>query len=112
MSSDKMHSQKKDRRFYQNRRAFRRRETQGYNREKFHFNACATLSEKAAAADCRRRPADQRIAQLCLCQEFDVVTSHSRPHAWPAPSTAPAPHWRLVDLGLPPIPHRPDEGFA
>jgi DNA-binding NtrC family response regulator len=32
--------------------------------------------------------------------------------AWPAPQLRQAPQAALVDLGLPPIPHRPDEGFA
>ena len=48
-----------------------------------------------------------------MSQTFEVVTSHSRPHCiqllrqqWRIPELA------LIDLGLPPLPHRPDEGFA
>jgi two-component system nitrogen regulation response regulator GlnG len=44
---------------------------------------------------------------------FDVVTSHSRPHALSLlRQLRQAPQLALVDLGLPPLPHRPDEGFA
>ena len=44
---------------------------------------------------------------------FDVVTSHSRPHALSLlRQLRQAPQLALVDLGLPPFPHRPDEGFA
>nr|MBL8411347.1 sigma-54-dependent Fis family transcriptional regulator [Dechloromonas sp.] len=45
--------------------------------------------------------------------EFDVVTAHSRPHALSLlQRLRQAPQLALVDLGLPPFPHRPDEGFA
>ena len=44
---------------------------------------------------------------------FDVVTSHSRPHTLNLlRQLRQAPRLALVDLGLPPLPHRPDEGFA
>jgi DNA-binding NtrC family response regulator len=42
-----------------------------------------------------------------------VVTSHSRPHCLQLlRQLRRAPELALVDLGLPPVPHRPDEGFA
>lgn len=45
--------------------------------------------------------------------EFDVVTSHARPHCLALlRQLRQAPQAALVDLGLPPLPHRPDEGFA
>jgi DNA-binding NtrC family response regulator len=44
---------------------------------------------------------------------FEVVTSHSRPHCLQLlRQLRRAPELALVDLGLPPAPHRPDEGFA
>jgi len=44
---------------------------------------------------------------------FEVVTSHSRPHCMQLlRQLRRLPELALVDLGLPPLPHRPDEGFA
>jgi two-component system nitrogen regulation response regulator GlnG len=44
---------------------------------------------------------------------FEVVTSHSRPHCLQLlRQLRRTPALALVDLGLPPAPHRPDEGFA
>jgi DNA-binding NtrC family response regulator len=44
---------------------------------------------------------------------FEVVTSHSRPHCLQMlRQLRRLPELALVDLGLPPLPHRPDEGFA
>ena len=44
--------------------------------------------------------------------DFDVVTSHSRPHCLALlRQLRLPPAAALVDLGLPPLPHRPDEGF-
>ena len=48
-----------------------------------------------------------------LSQPFEVVTSHSRPHGLQLlRQLRRTPELALVDLGLPPVPHRPDEGFA
>ena len=45
--------------------------------------------------------------------DFDVVTSHSRPHCLALlRQLRQTPQLALVDHGLPPKPHRPDEGFA
>ncbi len=44
---------------------------------------------------------------------FEVVTSHSRPHCTQLlRQLRRLPEVALLDLGLPPLPHRPDEGFA
>lgn len=44
---------------------------------------------------------------------FEVITSHSRPHCTQLlRQLRRIPELALVDLGLPPLPHRPDEGFA
>ena len=46
-------------------------------------------------------------------QAFEVVASHSRPHCMQLMrELRRPPEAALVDLGLPPQPHRPDEGFA
>ncbi len=46
-------------------------------------------------------------------QDYDVLTSHSRRHALSLlRQLRQPPQLALVDLGLPPLPHRPDEGFA
>ncbi len=50
---------------------------------------------------------------LSLSALFEVVTSHSRPHCLQLlRQLRQPPELALVDLGLPPLPHRPDEGFA
>ena len=44
---------------------------------------------------------------------FEVISSHSRQHCTQLlQQLRRAPELALVDLGLPPLPHRPDEGFA
>lgn len=48
-----------------------------------------------------------------LGKDFDVLVSDSRPHAISLlRQLDEAPQLALVDLGLPPSPHRPDEGFG
>jgi DNA-binding NtrC family response regulator len=50
---------------------------------------------------------------FAMSPSFEVVTSHSRPHcAQLLRQLRRIPELALVDLGLPPLPHRPDEGFA
>jgi DNA-binding NtrC family response regulator len=47
-----------------------------------------------------------------LSKDFEVLVSDSRPHAISLLRQLDnAPQLALVDLGLPPTPHRPDEGF-
>ena len=48
-----------------------------------------------------------------MSSAFEVITSHSRPHCTQLlRQLRRSPELALVDLGLPPLPHRPDEGFA
>ncbi|MGB4064901.1 MAG: sigma-54 dependent transcriptional regulator [Azonexus sp.] len=50
---------------------------------------------------------------FAFAQEYDVLTSQSRAHALTLlRQLRQPPQLALVDLGLPPFPHRPDEGFA
>ncbi len=50
---------------------------------------------------------------LALGGRFEVVTSHARaPSLQLLRQLRKPPDLALVDLGLPPLPHRPDEGFA
>ncbi|HCZ15912.1 MAG TPA: sigma-54-dependent Fis family transcriptional regulator [Candidatus Accumulibacter sp.] len=50
---------------------------------------------------------------ISLSPLFEVLTSHSRPHCLQLlRQLRRAPELALVDLGLAPVPHRPDEGFA
>ena len=50
---------------------------------------------------------------IALRDTFEIVTSHSRPQALQLlRQLREPPLLALVDLGLPPLPHRPDEGFA
>src|SRR5512134_1741398 len=50
---------------------------------------------------------------LVLGRDFDVLTAESRPHAINLLRQREEPPMvALVDLGLPPVPHRPEEGFA
>ena len=50
---------------------------------------------------------------FALGRDFQVLTSDSRTHAISLlRQLDEAPQLALVDLGLPPIPHRPDEGFS
>lgn len=44
---------------------------------------------------------------------FEIITSHSRPHCTQLlRQLRRLPELALIDLGLPPLPHRPDEGFG
>ncbi len=50
---------------------------------------------------------------FAFAQDHEVLTSHSRGHALTLlRQLRQPPQLALVDLGLPPLPHRPDEGFA
>jgi DNA-binding NtrC family response regulator len=50
---------------------------------------------------------------LAMSPLFEVVSSHSRAHCLQLiRQLRRLPEVALVDLGLPPLPHRPDEGFA
>lgn len=48
-----------------------------------------------------------------FCDEFDIVGAHNAAEVKSALQQMPKmPDYALVDLGLPPSPHRPDEGFS
>ncbi|RIX40698.1 MAG: sigma-54-dependent Fis family transcriptional regulator [Rhodocyclales bacterium GT-UBC] len=50
---------------------------------------------------------------FAFADEFDVISSHSRPHCLSLIRQLRfAPQAALIDLGLPPTPHRPEEGYA
>ena len=50
---------------------------------------------------------------LSLGNAFEIITSPSRPHCLQLlRQLRRLPELALIDLGLPPYPHRPDEGFA
>ena len=50
---------------------------------------------------------------LALASDFDILLSHGRSHCLDLLRRCHRlPDLALVDLGLPPFPHRPDEGFA
>ncbi len=50
---------------------------------------------------------------LALAADFDVALSNGRAHCLELLRQRPLlPDLALIDLGLPPFPHRPDEGFA
>ncbi|MCP5269444.1 MAG: sigma-54-dependent Fis family transcriptional regulator [Zoogloeaceae bacterium] len=50
---------------------------------------------------------------IALRDAFEIITSHSRPQALQLlHQLRQPPALALVDLGLPPLPHRPDEGFS
>jgi len=59
---------------------------------------------------------DPLIADTLGCaldRRFEILTSHTRPHcAQLLRQLRRTPDLALIDLGLPPLPHRPDEGFA
>jgi DNA-binding NtrC family response regulator len=75
-----------------------------------------------AQAESSRRPTlvvvddDPLIAETLsyvLDQDFDITTAATRPECIAMVRAMPQPpDLALVDLGLPPQPHRPDEGFA
>jgi DNA-binding NtrC family response regulator len=47
-----------------------------------------------------------------LGPDFSLEVANSRPQAVGILRRGVRPHVALIDLGLPPVPHRPDEGFA
>lgn len=50
---------------------------------------------------------------FALGHAFEIISSHSRAHALQiVRQLRQPPQFALIDLGLPPLPHRPDEGFA
>ena len=78
------------------------------------LKTCATpLSNKPLLLIVDDDPLISDALSHAFMAEFDVVTSHARPHCLALlRQLRQAPELALVDLGLPPQPHRPDEGFA
>ncbi len=73
----------------------------------------STLAEKPLLLVVDDDPLISDALGYAFANDFDVVTSHSRPHCLRLlQQLRQAPLAALVDLGLPPTPHRPDEGFA
>ncbi|MEO8409703.1 MAG: sigma-54 dependent transcriptional regulator [Propionivibrio sp.] len=73
----------------------------------------ATVPEKPLLIIIDDDPLICDTLSLSLRSAFEVITSHSRPHCIQLlRQLRRAPELALVDLGLPPLPHRPDEGFA
>jgi len=80
------------------------------------------LPENSQAAADRRKPSliivddDPLITETLgylLGADYSVTTAATRPECIDRlRQAAEAPQLALVDLGLPPLPHRPDEGFA
>ena len=72
-----------------------------------------TLPEKPLLLIVDDDPLITDTLSLSLGNAFEIITSHSRPHCTQLlRQLRRPPELALLDLGLPPLPHRPDEGFA
>ncbi|WP_301103198.1 sigma-54 dependent transcriptional regulator [Propionivibrio sp.] len=72
-----------------------------------------TLPEKSLLLIVDDDPLISDTLSFSMSSVFEVITSHSRAHCTQLlRQLRRAPQVALVDLGLPPLPHRPDEGFA
>jgi two-component system nitrogen regulation response regulator GlnG len=89
------------------------RKRQGYNRKYFTWNVAPLSVAKPLLLIVDDDALISETLSFAFAQEYDVLTSHSRPHARSlVRQLRNPPRLALVDLGLPPLPHRPDEGFA
>ena len=71
------------------------------------------LSEKPLLLIVDDDPLISDTLSFSMSPVFEVITSHSRPHCKQLlRQLRRLPELALIDLGLPPLPHRPDEGFA
>ena len=86
---------------------------QGYNRKNFIWNVAPLPVAKPLLLIVDDDSLISESLSFAFAQEYDVLTSHSRSHARSlVRQLRNPPRLALVDLGLPPLPHRPDEGFA
>ncbi len=107
-----MHSQNKSLSILTERTGFAGKR-QGYNRKNFIWNAAPLPVAKPLLLIVDDDSLISESLSFAFAQEYDVLTSHSRAHARSlVRQLRNPPRLALVDLGLPPLPHRPDEGFA
>uniref|UniRef100_Q47AJ9 Helix-turn-helix, Fis-type n=1 Tax=Dechloromonas aromatica (strain RCB) TaxID=159087 RepID=Q47AJ9_DECAR len=86
---------------------------QGYNRKYFTLTVAPLPAAKPLLLIVDDDSLISESLNFAFAQEYDVLTSHSRAHALALlRQLRHPPRLALVDLGLPPLPHRPDEGFA
>jgi two-component system nitrogen regulation response regulator GlnG len=86
---------------------------QGYNQTNFIGNVALLPSSKPLLLIVDDDSLISESLSFAFAGEYDVVTSHARGHALTLlRQLKQAPQLALVDLGLPPLPHHPDEGFA
>ncbi|MBL0166577.1 MAG: sigma-54-dependent Fis family transcriptional regulator [Propionivibrio sp.] len=72
-----------------------------------------TLPEKPLLLIVDDDPLISDTLSFSMSPVFEVITSHSRTHCTQLlRQLRRSPELALIDLGLPPLPHRPDEGFA
>ena len=72
-----------------------------------------TLPEKPLLLIVDDDPLISDTLSFSMSPVFEVITSHSRAHCTQLlRQLRRSPQLALIDLGLPPLPHRPDEGFA
>jgi two-component system nitrogen regulation response regulator GlnG len=86
---------------------------QGYNRTNFIRNVAHLSSAKPLLLIVDDDSLISESLSFAFAQDYDVLTSHSRADALALlRQLRQPPQLALIDLGLPPLPHRPDEGFA
>ena len=86
---------------------------QGYNRTNYPWKATRLSATKPLLLIVDDDSLISESLSFAFIQKYDVLTSHSRTHALTLlRQLRHPPQVALVDLGLPPVPHRPDEGFA
>ena len=85
----------------------------GYNRAQPFPGPPTPLPSKPLLLIVDDDPLISDALAYAFAAEFDVVASHARSHCLALlRQLRRTPQAALVDLGLPPQPHRPDEGFA
>lgn len=86
---------------------------QGYNQTNFIWNVALLSLAKPLLLIVDDDPLITESLSFAFARDYDVITSHSRLHAQTLlRQLRQPPQLALIDLGLPPLPHRPDEGFA